>query len=111
MEVNRLELKTVLENAMLDAGEVPRIYFQPPEGFKLEYPCIIYQLGTLTSDYADNAPYRHRVRFEVTYITRSPTSEMRKILLSLPTSAFDRYFVTDNLHHYVYNFTSSLKEE
>lgn len=109
MEINRLELRDILANAMTECGEEPALFFQPPESVKLTYPCIIYRLRTLTSDYANDNPYRSTVSYDVTYITRSPTSKVPDKLLRLPTSAFDRYYVSDNLNHYAYTFTSTNK--
>ena len=111
MEVNRLELHEFLSGVMSACGEEPHLYFQPPETVKLEYPCIIYRLATMTSDYADDDPYRIRIAFDITYITRSPTSNVPSSLVKAHKFAFDRYYVSDNLHHYTYVYTSTLKEE
>ena len=111
MEANRLELHAILENVMTSCEEVPHLYFQPPETVKLIYPCIIYRLATLTNDYADDDPYRSRISYDVTYITRSPQSTVPSAMVKLHKFAFDRYYVSDNLHHYAYVYTSTLKEE
>lgn len=111
MEVNRLKLHSILEEAMLSAGEEPHLYYQPPENVKLVYPCIIYQLASFTSRYADNLPYHQYVHFDVTYITRSPKSYVPVELVKTMNFNFDRYFVADNLHHYAYRYIESLKEE
>ena len=68
MEVNRIGLHGILENAMLSAGEEPHLYYQPPENVKLVYPCVIYQLASFTSRYADNLPYHQYVHFDVPWI-------------------------------------------
>lgn len=111
MEVNRQELSEKLKQIMWDSGETPKLYFQPPESVKLEYPCIVYHLRTMTSDYADDLPYRVAVGFDITYITRSPNSRVVTAITKLPYISFDRYYVSDNLHHYAYTFTSTMKEE
>ena len=111
MEANRQELSDLLKAAMSSCGEAPKLYFQPPESVKLVYPCIIYHLRTLTSDYANDAPYRLTTGFDITYITRSPTSKVPTKLAKLPCVGFDRYYVSDNLHHYAYTSTTTLKED
>lgn len=110
MEVNRLELSGVLEDVMSRCGENPQLYFQPPETVKLVYPCIIYKLRTMTSSYADNAPYMTTIGYDITYITRSPTSKVPVELSKEPMFGFDRYYTANNLHHYAYTFTNTLKE-
>ena len=32
------------------------VYFQPPESYKMEYPCIVYERSALTTRFADNNP-------------------------------------------------------
>ena len=111
MEVNRLELHDVLSSTMESNGETPHLYFQPPETVKLVYPCIVYRLAFMASDYADDDPYRILVTYDITYITRSPTSKVPTDLTRSHGFTFDRYYVSDNLHHYAYRYTSTLKEE
>ena len=111
MEVNRKELSDLLHQVMSDCGDDVNVYFQPPETVKLKYPCIIYRLRTMTSDYADDVPYHSTVGYDITYITRDPTSKVPVKLLSLPQFAFDRYYPFENLHHYAYTTTSTLKED
>ena len=111
MEVNRQELRGILTDVMTEAGETPKLYFQSPESVKLEYPCIIYKMQEFDSRYADDGPYKILIRFDVTYITRSPTSQVPTLMVKRPGIGFDRYYVADNLHHYVYNYTSNLKED
>lgn len=110
MEVNRKELRELLSAAMEDCGETPKLYYQTPENMKLEYPCIIYKLRTITASYADDRPYKLNVGFEFSYITRSPTSQVPARLAKEPMVGFDRYYVAENLHHYVYTSTTSIKE-
>lgn len=111
MEVNRIELHGILQDVMVAGGETPLLYYQPPESVKLAYPCIIYKLADLTADYADDVPYRRAIRFDITYITRSPISSVPDVLSLQPQFAFDRYYTFENLHHYAYNATFSTKEE
>ena len=110
MEGNRLELHSMLNDVMEQCGEEPHLYFQPPESVKLVYPCFLYKLQTYNTRFADNDPYKIRVSYAVTYITRSPTSIVPQTLLKKHGISFDRYYVADNLHHYVYTYTSHVKE-
>lgn len=110
MEANRLELSDILSSIMEDCGEEPHLYFQPPESVKLIYPCIVYHLRTMTSKYANNQPYKVNIGYDITYITRSPTSKVPTRMVKEPLFGFDRYYTADNLHHYSYTTTNTLKE-
>ena len=78
------------------------VYFQPPENVKLSYPCIIYNLDDIDKQHADNHPYRIDNQYAVMLITKDPDSELIHKLARLTTSSFNRYYVADGLHHYVY---------
>ena len=78
------------------------VYFQPPEGFKLSYPCIVYERDRIDSDHADNQPYLHHIRYSVTVIGKDPDSLIPKKIADLPMCRYDRAFVSDNLHHDVF---------
>ena len=110
MEVNRQELHSLLVGILSTESDSPHVYFQAPESVKLVYPCILYKLRTMTSDYADDIPYVSTIGYDVTYITRSPVSTVPALLLKEQYMAFDRYYVADNLHHYAYTYTNTLKE-
>lgn len=110
MEASRLHMQGVLEKVMEDAGEAPHVYFQPPESMKMVYPCIVYHMPSIDTIYSNNLPYGHIVEFNVKYITRDPTSKVPRKLLSLPQNRFDTYYTAENLHHYAYTITSTLKE-
>ena len=83
-------------------GYCPNVYFQPPTGTLLKYPCIIYSLSKIESIHADNNPYVLGSKYDLTYITRDPDDETRYALAKLQTCKFDRAFTSDNLHHYAY---------
>lgn len=110
MEDNRLELREKLSIFMEECGETPKLYFQPAESVKLEYPCMIYHLKTLTSRKANDRPYHKTIAFDITYVTRSPASKVPTRMLAEPLFAFDRYYTAENLHHYAYTYTNTLKE-
>lgn len=94
--MGRLELQSLLE------GLTPNVYFQPPANVALAYPCIVYQRDNLHTDFADNNPYGHEQRYQVTVIDRNPDSDIPQKLAALPRCTFDRFFVADNLNHDVY---------
>lgn len=85
--------------------ETPRIkgvYFQPPEGFKMQYPCIRYNREDARTSKADNLTYRFTQRYTLMVITRDPDDGTAKWLVeNLPMCSIDRTYVTNNLYHSV----------
>jgi hypothetical protein len=79
------------------------VYFQPPNGLKMTYPCIVYQRDTANTLYADNVPHRNDIRYMVTVIDRDPDSAIPGQVAALPYSTFNRFYTADNLNHDVYN--------
>jgi hypothetical protein len=95
----RLELQTLLEKTLGSEN----VYFQPPESKQISYPAIIYSLGNMESNYADDVCFTSVKQYTVVYVTKDPDSEMIDNLAQLPYCRFDRHYKKDNLNHYVYN--------
>ena len=110
MEASRYLLREKLSELMEECGEEPRLYFQPPESVHLEYPCIIYHLKRLDKRNANNHPYFKTISFDITYITRDPTSTVPMRFEDEPLFMFDRYYTAENLHHYSYTYTNTVKK-
>lgn len=94
----RLELHQKLVSILASDA----VYFQPPATFKMSYPCITYFLDTISTTYADSIKYKNKTRYTLTVIDRNPESLIPNGLMNLDYCGFDRHFVTDNLHHYVF---------
>lgn len=92
----RIELQAILKDI------VPNVYFQPPNGLKLTYPCIIYERDNTRTTHADNRIYKATRRYTVTAIDRNPDSPLVDLLLELPLCAHDRFFTSDDLNHDVF---------
>lgn len=95
----RLELQALLEILL----ESDKVYFQPPTNIAMVYPAIVYGLDDIETTFADNHPYRHTKRYQVTVIVRDPDSPIPDRLGALPMCLFSRHFRANNLNHYVYN--------
>ena len=93
----RLQLQTLLESI------TEHVYFQPPSNVQMEYPCILYERDGADAKYADNAMYRHTKRYQVTVVDRNPDTNISDEVEFLPLCRFDRFFVADNLNHFVYS--------
>lgn len=96
----RLDLDAILRNCV---GESGRVYFQPPASLKMQYPCIVYSRDNTRDNHADNYPYIHTKRYQVTVMDRDPDSEIPDKIALLPLCSFATHFTSDGLHHDVYN--------
>lgn len=98
MARNRVELQSLLEGLLGSRN----VYFQPPESFKLNYPCIIYERSGIRDDRANNKPYLRRKSYTVTVIDKDPDSEIPDRVKDLEYCVFDRSFKADHLNHDVF---------
>ena len=79
-----------------------KVYYQAPSKDKMVYPCIEYHIDSEDAIRADNQPYSLTLGYQVTIMSRDPDSPLRELVARLPLCAFNRYYVADGLHHYVY---------
>lgn len=96
MMSNRLKLHEELVNVL----GTRNVYFQPPETIKMKYPCIVYEKENIEILFADNKPYKTRVRYSVTVIDTDSESEVAgKILAHFPMCVYSGHYTADNLNH------------
>ena len=95
----RLDLQTLLEFILGSEN----VYFQPPSGFMLSYPCIVYNRSNIRAAHADNSPYKHDNEYTVTVIDANPDSETPMKIAKLPRCEFDRGFRSGDMNHNVFN--------
>lgn len=95
---NRLKLHETLCGVL----ESRNVHFQPPEGRKMKYPAIVYELSDVPSLYANGGVYLTGRQYTVTAIDKDPDSPLVEKLAALPTSRFDRSFKASNLNHWVF---------
>ena len=95
---SRLNLHEMLGNI----PGVRRVYFQPPESIKLDYPCIIYERLRGRSFQANDDLYMYRKSYSATVIDKNPDSLIPDELEKLMFCTMDRYFEADNLNHWVF---------
>ena len=95
---SRLDLQTLLEGVLGSTN----VYFQPPESFRMLYPCIVYHRSRIRTKYANNMPYNLKKEYTVTVIDSNPDSVIPDAVAMLETAAHDRSFKVDNLNHDVF---------
>lgn len=93
---SRLDLQTKLEE--LNGNR--NIYYQPPEGLKMEYDAIRYSRGVPNSRFANDRRYAKMNCYELIVITKRPDPEVVEKILDLPYSSPGKPYVADNLYHY-----------
>lgn len=96
---SRIELSTLLRTILGSKN----VYFQPPESKKLEYPCIVYKMSTVSTIHANNRPYRRYKRYVLTVMDPDPDSIIPDKIGVLPLCSFDRGYNANNLNHNVFN--------
>lgn len=97
--MDRLQLHQVLK----ETSGIDNVYFQPPNNVAMEFPAIVYQVDNRRTEYANDKPYSHRKRYQVTVIDRNPDSDIPDKVADLPLTSFTRFYVVDNLNHHVFN--------
>lgn len=79
------------------------VYFQPPESYKMSYPCIRYELSGVQSIRADDLSYKRKDRYTVMRIGKKSDEHLIDAFLdTFPYCAFDRRYVSENLYHDVF---------
>ena len=92
-----------LQKLLVDLLGSPNVYFQPPPSLKMNYPAIVYNRDSIRTAFADNKPYKHKKRYQVTVIDPDPDSKIHERVAKLPMCSYERWFATDNLNHDVFN--------
>ena len=75
------------------------VYYQAPNSVKMEYPAIRYKRSDVNTRFANDKPYSHKNKYEITVIDRVPDNPVINKLLSLPMCTYDRPYTADGLNH------------
>lgn len=92
-----------LRNKLMDILGNSNVYYNPPENYKIKYPCIVFYMDDVQRIGADNIGYAMFHRYLLTYISYDPNETVVDALLELPSSSFVRSYKADNLDHSVIN--------
>lgn len=80
-----------------------KVYYSPPTGIEMKYPCIIYDLANPQMVHADNIPYFVNLQWTVTIVDEDPDSKIANEFFTIPKCSFDRKFASDDLNHFVFS--------
>lgn len=98
-----MEKRLKLHQELCDILGSDKVYYQPPETFKLSYPCIIYSREPDDILRADDLNYRKIRRYEVILVYTDPDSELvDDILDSFQLCSLEQIYTSDNLYHASY---------
>ena len=101
---SRKDLSPIFKAILASKYTSYNVYYQPPSGHKIEYPCIIYQRANYDTDYADNEIYRNHTHYTVTLISNDADNDsIIEQLQSIRYCSFDRRFISDNYYHDVFD--------
>lgn len=98
----RLLLQSLLES-LIGEQYANNVYFQPPANVQMQYPCIVYHRDGADTRFADDTPYTHTKRYQVTVIDRNPDSEIPDKVATLPMCTRNRFFTANTLNHDVFD--------
>lgn len=94
MEQQRLKIHKQLKELC------DNVYYQPGDSTTIKYPCILYFLDSIDSDYANNQNYLNHRTWSVTVITRDATDNLFDDVLNLPFPVkYLSGFTKDQLYH------------
>lgn len=98
----RRKLDGILRGIVSKRCGAENVYYQPPTGLKMKYPCICYERSKIRNAAANDKVYIQRFFYQITVIDTDPDSEMTAAVAKLERVSHDRHFVSDNLHHDVF---------
>lgn len=92
--------RTDLHAKLVELFESKNVYCQPPENLKISYPAIIYTKDDIDKKAADDSGYLLTKRYKVTVVGSLPDNPViDKILSQIPTSSYDRSYISDKMNH------------
>lgn len=92
--VDRTSLQKALEKY------TPNVYYQPPSGYQMDYPCIVYRRSDIFTDYADNRNYMGKVEYTLTIMSKDADYDVPfRILEDIPMTIYENDLTYDNIYH------------
>lgn len=82
-----------------ETAEIENIYFQPPTGYMMRYPAIVFTRKSPNKLFANDSSYFRKPCYEVTVIDPDPDGKVARKIEELPYCSHDRHFKNDNLNH------------
>ena len=106
MNDRRAKLSTLLHSitglAIDPKSGKEAVYYQPPNGTVMVYPCIVYERSDIYNLHADDNVYMQKHRWTVTVIDRDPDSDIVQQVSEIRGIQYERHFATDGLNHDIF---------
>ncbi len=105
----RLELQTqfekIAEEYVKPGDRTKHVYFDPPVGIQLEYPCIVYRESRPVIYHADNQKYLNFPHWTVTTMTQDPEAlDLAPKVQEFPRCSLDSPpYRSDGIVHHVFS--------
>src|SRR5690606_5448971 len=78
----------------------PNVYFQPPSGFRMKYPCIVYNKVNKSTSLANNSIYLSKQGYNLMVIDQDPDSKIAdNVGEHFQYCSINQYYTVDNLNH------------
>lgn len=82
-------------------GNRVNYYFQPPTGYEISYPALVYKFDGIMDRHSDNRVYKRRHAYAILLILDEPDNDLVDMMDDLPyTRMSGSPYVNDNLYHY-----------
>lgn len=97
MDSKRLTFRDELASI---AGDMIKLYYQPPDTVRMTYPCIVYSLSDVDLVKANDSVYINNRTYRVQYIDRSTSMDIpEKLIEGFQFVKFIDRSVIENLNH------------
>ena len=78
------------------------VYWRPPEGYSLDFPCVVMELSAIDNVFADSIVYGQNLSYQVTVMDQDKDSVIAENISKLTMTAFHTTFISDNINHFVF---------
>lgn len=98
LEQRRLRLHDKLKSI----SGLKNCYYSPPEGMRMSFPCIVYDLAGSPTNHADNIPYLRKLEWVIKIFDEDPDSAIASAFFEQPKCRFDRMISADGINQFVF---------
>lgn len=99
MDDSYLELQDRFEELLGNQN----VYFEPPPGTHMKFPCIRFKRASFDPRWANNNVYIMNQMYEAILIYKTPNSPLPMKMAQQPLCSHIRQYTADNLTHDVYH--------
>lgn len=79
-----------------------RVYFQPPENLRMDYPAVIFHLSRNKTTHASDGRFKDNQEYTVILITEDPQPDALDAILNIPYSTLETTYVSNGMNHFVF---------